>query len=492
MRASSTLLLPLLLLATSAPAAVILAPGNAPPPSPPGWVVRTDITNESAQPKVGFKAFNPTTLQWVDVDRDGNPEILSPNTNRRFYLFAPNGSILAEEVWPSTNAFKPAEATQPGIVVGDVDFDGHRELYVLGNQGHLRKYEHDPANSTATKLALRFEWERCLLCTQGEHDGTPWAGAGLVFAQHDNAPEQRALKANGATKWSNTAHDGNAGVVAIDIDADGDRDVVFATDAGEVMARRAATGALTWLLDLREELGASPGSIPPQPTLRDLDGDGDKEVMVCVRHAPDDEARSARGYYAAVGADGGLVWSRQIEDGSPMCNMHGIALDFTKDGVKDVLWLDWNTMGHSPGGFERLGPAKMFVLNGTDGSIHWKVDVDTRWSDKDLAVCDGDGDGKNEILVPQDHDGTDGLSLYTLDGEEEWWWPAPAGWTVARGAVCARLDGRLHVLLSLTQPTQTEGVQSPDGTSPVGRLLLLDTSHTYKAGWSGQYIYAGN
>lgn len=451
------------------------------------WSVAADIRDGTAHPAVKFRAFNPQNLQWLDVDLDGQSEILSPNTNGRWYLFSAKGALRAELPWPS-DGHPPGEGVQPSAVVGDLDGDGRREVYVVGNTGRLRAYEHDPALGGDGRIGMRFLWERCLDCDRGEHDGTPWGTRGRVFLQHDGTFHAWAIGADGSTRWHDTDHEGNAGPVLADLAGDGVPEVVFPTDGGAVVARRASDGAVVWWRDLRQATGADPGSVPAQPTATDVDGDGRKEVLVCARHAP--SAADAHGIYALLGGDGKVRWSQKMARGNPMCNMHAVSLDFTKDGVRDALWLDWNTLGHHPGSFERLGPARMFLLDGRDGRVVWETAVDSRWSDDDLCVADADGDGANEILVPQQRGGDDGISVYTLQGKEEAWWKAPEGWTVARGVLCVNIGGKLHLVVSLGQPQVREGVQSPDGTSPTGRILVLDTKAPYKAGWAGQYKFS--
>jgi hypothetical protein len=469
---------------------------EATPPSAPGWSTRTTWSTGASSPKVAFKAFNGPAPQWVDVDKNGKPEVLVTNTNRQFYLLDPfDGPILFQGLWPGPPAFQPTHALQPGIPVGDRDGDGRRELYVAGSLGKVQKWEHDPAGSGPGTIALTKEWETCGTpsCATGRIVGSPWAAAGNLYLQRQGTGGHLALSvADGSKVWGSGsgAHQGYAGVATGDLDKDGVREVVFATHQGVVVARDHRSGAVRWATDIAAALQVVPGAVAMSPTLADLDGDGKLEVLVAMQDAHGDDDRLHRARYVALNHDGAVQWSQRVHRGNPESMARAATLDLDGDGRLDILWRDWPTNGTGEG-HDRLVASRVFALRGHDGKGLWSWGVHSRWGDQHLVIADVDGDGKQEVVIPEQFGARDGLAVYSVRGDLEAWWAAPAGWTVHRGAVAVPFEGTMHLVVALAKPSKEDGVRSPAGTSTTGQLLLLDTGKPYKAVHSNQHIYAG-
>ncbi len=82
-----------------------------------------------------------------------------------------------------------------------------------------------------------------------------------------------ALHGDGAgVIWERTGYDGNAGVAIADVDNDGAPEVIASNTSRQVVAV-SASGAVEWTSQ------AFAWQYYPQPTVGDLDGDGDGEVV---------------------------------------------------------------------------------------------------------------------------------------------------------------------------------------------------------------------
>jgi hypothetical protein len=123
-----------------------------------------------------------------------------------------------------------------------------------------------------------------------------------------------------------------------------------------------------------------------------------------------------------------------------MSYTHPILHDVNGDGKKDVIGMDWNTIGHKPGNWEKIGPAHVFAF-AHDGRQLWKVDQDDSWSNDDLGLADVDNDGVLEILAIGF--GPNGDGVWYLDSrtgaKESHVGVGP--WTALRGPVLGNLDG---------------------------------------------------
>jgi hypothetical protein len=120
--------------------------------------------------------------------------------------------------------------------------------------------------------------------------------------------------------------------------------------------------------------------------------------------------------------------------------MRPVPVDVTGDGSLEVVFQDWNTVGHKPGDWEHTGPANLFAVEGETGEIVWRTEMKNYWSNKNVAVGDVTGDGSPEILA-NEVDSGDGLGLYTLNGDKIGFVSAPDGWVVSKGPVIDDVTG---------------------------------------------------
>lgn len=446
-------------------------PVIAEPPQPfaPGGLpleMRLVIDSALAGPEVPFQAFDTHALNLADLDGDGRPEAVSLNDNQRAYVIDPRtGKVLAELATPRPDGWDARDLN--GVAIGDVDGDGQPELAVLNGAASLTVFRLDRAASTAQQFRFDPLWQANVTAVGRDPrfyethpwlspespdlgaDGNPFIvhladGQAVILAQSDGDPAHLAFDADGGVRWLTSWWDGNSGPWAGRLTPGGPVRAVFATDGGHVVAYDVASGTIQWVFDARAH-GIRPGSIPIMPAVVDLRGDGNKSIFVGARVAVQDggadwmQRQHAR--YLLLDAAGKLVWDTSFEWGNPLLYADPAVLDVDGDGVKDIVALDWNTIGHNPGQWNKTGPANLFALDGATGRALWHRPLDAQWSNTGLVVASFVPGLGPLVLTEEQRGGQDGLSFVALDGARVGWMPLPAGWTVRRGPALADTDG---------------------------------------------------
>lgn len=431
------------------------------------------IDNGSANPARPFEAFDAVNIAVVDVSGDGVKEIMTHNDNNRFYVFdGASGRLLAE--LETTHPPNWGARELAGPAVGDVNGNGLTDVVLTNSAGYVTAFEAVP---TGDDRKVRFVklWENYMdphhedpnyanNMPYGEWGGSPGLdgpafladsngdGRDEVYFQLDNVPALYKLNPDGSPAWWSWSSDGNGGPLAADLTGDGRLEVFYPSDGGQVHIYDAASMRHRCSFHSQGH-GAWPASISVTPTAVDLTGDGRKEVVFGVRDVADDRSdpnwiHRSHAHLFAVNADCGLVWHRTFDWGNPHVHMQPIPLDANGDGRLDVVFQDWNTVGHKPGNWETTGPANLFALDGRSGNLLWRVEAANYWSNKNAAAADVTGDGQVEILANRVGAG-DGIGLYSAGGADRGFLSAPNGWVVTRGPIVADLegDGTLEIIL---------------------------------------------
>lgn len=428
--ARSRLALPLLLaLALVAPAALAAT-------------TRTlTISNATANESTAFRAFDSPAMQLADFDGDGRAEIVAQNENKVTYVLATSEPrVLAEIRPPYPSGWEARALNDPAVA--DVDGDGRLDVVIVTSAATVCDYEHDPAASTATKLAFRQAWCKRM----SAHAASPGADAGAwvedvtgdgkaeIFSQTETRG-LFAFNADGTVRWSKNEYGGNAGPTVADLDRDGAKEVLFFSDGGMVRAFDAASGSPEWSFSAKAF--GEPASIPVSGGVGDLDGDGRLEVAFITRVAPVLETDYSKNHFnlVVVDANGKLVWRAQPTWGNPLSYTHPVIWN----GL--VIAQDWNTIGHKPGNWERLGPAHAFAYTAA-GALAWRTTLDNPWSNDDVLLADFDGDGATEVLaIGPSSSGAQGVwYLDARTGARETFVPT-AGFEPVRAPVVGDFDG---------------------------------------------------
>jgi len=176
---------------------------------------------------------------------------------------------------------------------------------------------------------------------------------------------------------------------AMDVDGDGQTEVVFQNLAGTVYCLNGSTGAQEWTF----ATGGTP-TLGSSPAIADCDGDGQIEVIVGSYNGV---------VYCLRGSNGTQKWS--FVTGAQV-NASPTVADCDGDGQMEVV----------VGSYD----CNVYCLRGSDGTQKWASALaagDTIWTSCP-AVADCNGDGQMEVVV-----GTLGHRVYCLNGStgaQEW------------------------------------------------------------------------
>lgn len=437
----------------------------------------------------------PGQIQTVatpyDLDRDGVDELIAHSTDTVYVFDARSGRARA--TLPTT--LPPAWHTDQVLnrVAAAVLAPGQApSLVVASSAGFVAEWRVVPGDDApGGPIPFEKRWERHVdVCR-----AWPGMDAGPVLADLDGDGTLEimvqteevgfyALRANGTTLWKQCWGGGNASPRAADLDGDGRLEAIFASDAGFISVLNGKTGAPLWTFDAKK-LGIRPAAVSVSPTVAELDGRPPLELVFTAREVrSDDPATFGDNHMGIVAVHQNrttwrseLLWMRQPAWANPMSYTHLVAHDVDGDGETDLFGVDWNTMGHKPGDWERLGPAHAFRLT-AEGEDVWVREIDAWWSNKDMALADSDGDGALDLLVNGPSGAEDGLwRLDPLTGAAEGFLSL-GSWKMARGPLLldADHDGAMELAVS---------VASPEQPPERGAVLLFDLGAPDEAVWRG-------
>jgi len=444
------------------------------------------IDTASAKPKVPFQAFDATPPKAFDFNGDGRLEIVAQNDNRWVYVFdSKNGRLLAEmqTTYPSGWGARPLGGPEAAVLRSG----GVPHVVVLNSAAYLTLFRYDGVQDGDFKFVK--VWEKRY---QGCHSG-PSSDSKPVLADLDRDGDLDivyyteevggyAVRLDGSLMWKACIGGGNSEPAVADLDFDGNLEVVFASDGGVVTVVDGPTGSKEWSFWVgNSKYGLGPGAMPVGASIGQIDGKGPLDIAVGVRDSSNrvDPFDNQAALFAISGT-GSLLWMRQHPDANPLTYTHPIIHDVDKDGEADVLWADWNTIGHKPPDNEKdawkvTGPANFYRYD-ADGDLRWRVQLNTYWNNKDLALADVDGDGIQEVLANGPGGSGDGIwYLDSRSGAKETF-VSTHPWKVTRGPVLADLwnTGTMQWFVPVTAASS-----SVSG----GAILVYDTHKKYNAAW---------
>lgn len=408
-----------------------------------------------------------------DLDGDGRDEVIAQGNDTFVHVFdSASGRVLAR-LPTTTPAHWYIERVLNEVAAGVLVPDKPASLIVVNHAAYVTRWDYVAAGSTDDAMQLNKTWE--LRLNKCHNQPSMDSGAVLADVTGDGTQEifvqteengMYALRPDGVILWKRCDGGGNAAPVIDDLDGDGLLEVIFATDSGVVQVYHAATGAPVWRFDITQH-DIWPGSISLSPTVGDLDGYWPKEVLFTARYAWNDDPATFPKMHMAVAAVRGdgmgsseLVWLVQPEWANPTSYTRLVVLDADGDGSTDVFGMDWNTIGHYPGNWERFNESHVFRLD-AQGNEVWNYTIDSWWSNKAIQVLDADGDGVMEVLANGPLLGVDGIyRLSVATGEREGFLGVP-GWKLLRGPAIAdiRNDGGTQLLLAMEplEPAKPRG-----------------------------------
>jgi outer membrane protein assembly factor BamB len=504
------------------------------------------LTSDSTRSPTPWQAFDGSNLVFYDINGDGRIEIVGSNDNLRHYVIEPRlGRVVAEMQGTHTGGDSWLGRELGGPAVGDVFGDHHAEIAIDDGDSYLSLWRYESLGSSPKHFNMVKLWEDYVNAWLWDANFTkthtyntldlpaseahPFLadvdhnGRMTVFAQADNIATHVAYFANGTRRWyTDPAVDSNAGVMVADLHGDGRLEAIFASDGGPIYVQDPQTGKELWSYDLRCTGGAyagngancdwtDVGSVTLSPTIVDLFHDGKKEICGGARGVvPEsdpgwygsalDIQRNVDRSHAKVFClrdDGRLLWMERLPFGNPHIAMHAVPFDVNNDGVLDLIWVDWNTIGHHPGDWQTTtrGP-NLFALDGRDGHVLWNRSFQSGWSNKDLSLVDVYGDGRQRLLAEELGPGGDGLSVTDpRTGLKIDWIPLHPGWEATRGPLVADLfgDGKTAIVVPVMRnATQASwcAQQRPDIACREGALEILSTGRRYSSAFNDSFTWS--
>lgn len=203
-------------------------------------IVETDSFNILSD----FYAYNGGGVAVGDVNNDGLPDLVFTGTNQPEKLYLNNGDMRFEDV--SERAGISATSIAAGVLIADLDGDGHRDIYVC-RRFERNAYYHNNGDGTftdvgpatglgiaeSTTMAVPFDYDR-----DGDLDLYLVVSGGLWREGYVNTGlPDRLFRNDGGNRWSDvTSESGIAdmgyGLSATvgDVNNDGWPDIYVAND----------------------------------------------------------------------------------------------------------------------------------------------------------------------------------------------------------------------------------------------------------------------
>lgn len=228
-----------------------------------GWPIKTGVNVEAdyrilAQPQI------------VDIDGDGQPEIVLALSDSRLYVYEASGALRAG--WPVSLGDAPdiygSHVIDSAPVVADINGDGQKEIIVGSYDHHLYVYR------SSGQLLWRYATRDVIMSTAAVGDAAPGVpGMEIVVGSGDRFVY--LLSSDGQLLWKRpTGWIVRSSPLLVDLDGDGALEIVVGSDDNKVWAWRNNGDRIEgW----PKETGAA---VVSSPIAADLDGDGRPEVIV--------------------------------------------------------------------------------------------------------------------------------------------------------------------------------------------------------------------
>lgn len=369
------------------------------------------LTAEDARADGAGGPFDRAPLEVHDVDEDASKEILATD-DERLYIFEPSGEAAFEAETTLPEAHATAGVNGPEAAV--VDSEGTVGVFVTNAAAVVSSFRLSP-DGEGTNHSLELAWERRLNTCTGE----PSMSAKPVLADIDQDGEHEvilateetglyALNLDGSTAWSRCVEGGPAPPAVADLDRDGWPEVVHVTKTGRVAAFDGRDGDWRWVRDLAQRHAAGSASIPAQPGVGDLDGDGTPELVVGLHD--EGEGSGAQARLVVLDGQGRTFWSYHDPEGTPQPGAVPAIADVDRNRRNEVFWA---TTSGPMGEEEASGRAHVYRLN-HEGTLLWKRALDVAWRSEHVPLGDVDTDEDQEVLVRSGARG-DRVAIAALD-----------------------------------------------------------------------------
>ena len=310
----------------------------------------------------------------ADLDGDGLPEIIANFTAGilpgadpgEIYVFSGTGELQ----WNTTGA---RLAFASGLSVGDVDGDGHPDIFgvrALGIQFPTENYPYSIVRfdwqgneiwESAQYVRDDFDYATGIVLSDMDHDGSVEIVAGRVILREDGSERGRGTMGRGSYGAlpnlfdpSNPYSEATISAVA-DIDLDGIEEVITGN------AIYSPDGDILW---------SDPSQSDGMIAIVNLDGDPEAERLVCSHNG-----------VRAVDTDGTIIWGPFYPENSNIISPPAVA-DVNGDGLPEIFVAGGNQL----------------VALRSDGVVLWTAPVIDESGASGASVFDFEGDGIMDVV----------------------------------------------------------------------------------------------
>jgi len=248
----------------------------------------TAVDLETGEPRWSFRTRREVTSSPViaDVQGDGTQEILFGSQDGQLYMLAGRGGKL----WWSKDLRAPVSASP---AVADVNGDGIMEAFVCADDGNFYALNaKDGRVLWSNRVGIRNARSVALAPLTDEPRWGAFISAGVMRLM-EAGREKRVWSFSGS---GDTCASGSPAIA--DLNGDGQLDVVFGADDGNVYALAGLTGEKLWEARVSPRVG-----VESCPAIADVNGDGSPDVLI---------ASPNRRLFCLDGKTGSPLWSQPL------------------------------------------------------------------------------------------------------------------------------------------------------------------------------------
>ncbi|ETR72762.1 MAG: hypothetical protein OMM_01464 [Candidatus Magnetoglobus multicellularis str. Araruama] len=352
---------------------------------------RLYVNNGTATPFSSVEHFDITddahitnTLIFEDMDNDGDSDIIAGNENQINRLYINNGFVAGGE------SFYADSDRSKALAYGDFNNDGHQDL-VVANNGINRIYYNDGTSTPFQGNAgypVTTDDDPCYGVAVGDVDGDN--DQDIIFANYSGI--NKIYPNNGtASPFSGIAAinigvemDDTLSIILVDIDLDGDLDLLTANDGiNRLYLNNGTSNPFYGVMGLPV---SNDDSITTSIAVGDVDNDGDLDIVA-----------GNEGFFAA---ENRLYLNNGTDN--PFLNSEGSNISKDLDNTKAVLLADvdddhdLDVITGNAGQVNRI-----YLNNGTSDPFAGvtAIDIHTEKNNtKHIVLADIDHDGDDDLL----------------------------------------------------------------------------------------------
>lgn len=449
---------------------------------------------EHQSSEIGYAVHGMSTPMVADLDGDGVTEIIAcgVNSSNSWYgqnLLVFNGvtgqyirTILTNNYWLQGQS----------ITIGDVNNDGHAEIFVLDHIGYLTAYNYDGTNYwTNSQNNVPYNYLLSVADIMGDGNVELVCGSFIFNALNGNLLLSGTMQNTGRGFGSPNGNDLNSNPYYMYALADIDGDSTLELCAGNSIYKLNITNYAgvvgnSWQLLRQAESIPEIDNYDGQTFILDFDGDGNIDIGV-IGTTSTLGSGSATG--AAVHTVNPYVWdcsTGEIIAYTSINNNNATHRNYAPS-IPAVADIDHNGTSEIIFGWKEVGLVRITYDNTATGNMRKMARLTSLGSTAGVTVFDFNSDGRNEIVVRGN-----GI-MRVIDGETlEPLCPSVISYSnaIAEYPVVADVDGDGEAEIIIAAANSQWNASNPN---PNGRIRVYGSSsekwNTARGVWN-QWAYS--